>query len=425
MDILALISVSNLSSNLVYCHLSVRSGLGLLISSKFINFSRGTNVLVDFYSSDENYIDEEDLGIGCDEVFNISISGCFDYQILNKSYDEEPIHLDANPSSILYRASFHNVNDLLSDDFLRALNLSSTSVILSQRDTPKISKKSEATIKSLITPYHDIQHPFGEDFINSTVSSRLQKPYCIRSEMCELPAVHKPELFQSVIYNFVFVLSLCFLYWVKKYQKKLSVIKQRHDMRNTATVLSGQKMSSCKAQQLRILLPSDDTECIKLGDSSLETQLLNTNLRKVSVEEEYYSMIESASENIASDCTAWEYDTTESESDSPLIDSIFKDAVLEVDDKLNATSISSSSNTSSGFAKYGMIALPHSNLTAETFDNNGHSISRWNDCHQIFPLPHQLNITHESCIPVSVDSIELAFLAGTRLTSSLNLTFVH
>ena len=38
MDILALISVSNLSSNLVYCHLSVRSGLGLLISSKFINF---------------------------------------------------------------------------------------------------------------------------------------------------------------------------------------------------------------------------------------------------------------------------------------------------------------------------------------------------------------------------------------------------
>ena len=99
---------------------------------------------------------------------------------------------------------------------------------------------------------------------------------------------------------------------------------------------------------------------------------------------------------------------------------VFEEEEIDV-----AFSLSSTSSTSSGFTKYGMIALPHRNLTAETFDNNGHSISRWNDCHQIFPPPHQLNVIQESCIPVSVDSIELAFLAGTRLTSSLNLSFVH
>ena len=425
MDVLALISVSNLSSNLVYCNLSVWSGIGDLISSKFINFSRGTNVLVDFYSNTEDYSGEIDFETGSYEVFNVSISGCVDYEILNKSYDKEPIHLDAHPTSILYKALFHNLNDLLSDDYLRTLNLSSIPVVLSEHDAFKISKRTshqkKTSIKNLIAPSNDIQNSSGEDFFNLMVSSHAEhlhtKADSNRTEMCEFPAVHKLELFQSVIDTFIFVLSLCFLYWVSKFVKKLGVVRQCHDMRCTATALTGQKIpSNSLMHKLSILLPSDDAESIKTGDSSIEAQILNTTLRIASVEKEYYSMIESASENMATDCTAWECDTTESESDSPSIDGMLKDIAPELNAKINVLSVSSSSNTSSGYAMHSVVCSPNLNFAEDAFVDNGHciAIAGWNDQYQIYPLPDELDIKQESYLPVSVDSIELAFLAGTR-----------
>ena len=425
MDVLALISVSNLSSNLVYCNLTVWSGIGDLISSKFINFSRGTNVLVDFYSNTEDYSGEIDFERGSYEVFNVSISGCVDYEILNKSYDEEPIRLDAHPTSILYKALFHDLNDLLSDDYLRSLNLSSIPVVLSEHDPFKISKitsdQKNTSIKNLITPSNNIQKFSGEDFFNLMVSSHAEhlhtKADSNRTEMCELRTVHKLELFQSVINTFIFVLSLYFLYWVSKYVKKLGVMRQCHDMSCTATALMGQKIPSNNSMhKLSILLPSDDAESIKTGDSSVEVQILNTSLRIASVEKEYYSMIESASENMATDCTAWECDTTESESDSPSIDGMLKDIVPELNAKINDVSISSSSKTSSGYAMYSVACPPILNLAEDTSVDNGHciAIAGWNDQYQIYPLPDEWGIKQESYIPVSVDSIELAFLAGTR-----------
>lgn len=425
MDILALTSIFNSSSNLVYCHISVTKGLGELISSKYVNFSGGTNVIVDFYSSLDDHGSSTCLTKSPYELFNVSISGCIDYE--NHTY------LQADPSSILYNALFHDLSDLLSDDTLPSLNFSSTFVALFQpRSIPTESARNstqneDTRRKNIEADDCPLTYGFEEEICNR----RVHHP---DTDVIEIATIQAAACFQSVIYSFMIVLIMLLIYWVTKYVKKKKVVRQFRQTGDSTTNLSGQMLLSYESQKLSTAFHVDTTDTIiKPNDSSLKVQLLNSHQnKKESVEQEYYRMIESANEVIATDCTAWDNDTTESESESTAYDNILKgndvkadDLLLSVSDPSMLKSVSTSSlDSASDHGENSKVFSLHLNPVNQSIDTREILNSPCNCCQHTDILQNKSNTTHGSYMPISVDSIELAFLAGEHFRLLIHEFFI-
>ena len=346
MDILALTSVTASTSNLIYCQISVAGALGI-ISSKFVNFSYANNILLDFYSfADENGV----LDWSSNEWFNVSIKDCVDYDVKNKTSYQDYVNLEATPSSILYRASFHDLNHLLSDDLFPSLNLSSMSINLSPRENIYCEKSVEEfrNVKPEKGFPSQVQYSDGVEFekMNSggIFSSGIeQRGYIIDSN--HPMSSYRTSMIYYIIHVLILSLSAVFIFRrVRKSLKNWSVTILYHKSAkvNTTAAISknsrGQDLRSHQEQHHghSILLQLNEVVCVSnQGDSLKMLSVLpilpvlpvlklfpvcdnDMKLSVEKVEKEYYDMIETAmiettSKNIAMDYMTWDIDN-ESES---------------------------------------------------------------------------------------------------------------
>ena len=418
MDVLALTSVAVASSNLVYCQLSVASALGELLSSKFVNFSNGTNVLVDFYS-DPNDNNGTTTGINSNngELFTVSISNCIDYDVGIKSTYQDYVSLEASPSSILYEASFHDLYHLLSDSSLPSLNLSSTPISLFRPEYPTFVRSAKESsiearqrheklepVDSTELLVHLESYPAyqGDVQIIAVPTIILWTAFTTYLDSALQEAVASCSSPQSVIYVLYHILILIVLYWVNHYLKILSVASSEFHATPPATP-TGHESLMCIAKNLNLLLlMSEEDININLKRSESEEQARGKKL-KVSVEEEYYNMIESASEVVSGDHTTWDCDS-EAESDSSIDNDspakrdgseVLFSTFLRYEPHRSIVDISNCSTLSP--------LSPSSNLTGEVAN------SEW--CNN-FKLEEIREKRKKEAIRPTVDSVELAFLAG-------------
>ena len=279
MDILALRSIVT-STNSIYCNLTIVSLFKEIVSSKFVYFSNGSDVLVSFYSTSDEHgtVGSKDwLSINRFEVF---VTNCYEIEsITTTTMLQEIIYYEANPRSFLYEATFRELDFLLSND----QNFES--------DTCRIiSLHREKTPESLVRNYKVASKL---DFHTNWIRNLEVQLFCV---------LYIIWIFCGEVLH---MLGLYVTVWILSYLK-IVLGELLFNLRATSVTLLGSII--------------EETRCLrKPWLKQVDQSLRQENNSSTSSSEEYYTMIENASGNIALEYMSWSCDT-ESESENSIVD---------------------------------------------------------------------------------------------------------
>ena len=286
MDILALRSIVT-STNSIYCNLTIVSLFKEIVSSKFVYFSDGSDVLINFYSiSDEHdTVERKDWSRTNYGRFEVFVTDCYETESMTtKKMLQEIIYYEANPRSFLYEATFRELNFLLTNDQNFESDTSSRIISLHRKKTPE---------------------------------PRVRNYDVASIELDQLERVRNSEV------QFFFVLDVIWIFcrevlhmlglyvtvWILSYLKivlRATFIPSLFNLRATSVTLFGSMIKEMRCLRKPWL-------------EQVDQSLRQENSSSTSSSEEYYTMIENASGNIALEYMSWSCDT-ESESENSTVD---------------------------------------------------------------------------------------------------------
>jgi hypothetical protein len=327
MDILTLRSVVSATSSTIYCNLSVLNQANETISSGIANFTDGNQIQIDFYDSgdgnDQNevYLDESWLPNSTD-WFYISVSDCTEIDAIHlgeksvSEYRDFPSY-EATPSIFLYQAFFRHVGRILSDDPFDATELASREISLCRLEAHDLDAQdvmcvfNASKIKGKTEIFPDL-NPFPCKSVNETTADEnevMSAGNCRECGKVIERRVYKIQLsgfeaFLCAIMLTVSVISsmkkIITFYFLNGNFGHRSVVEESHDHNDA----------------LKLRYPDDGRNTVTSTDLYQPDNIL-----KPSVAEEYYTMIENASESLNADYASWGHDT-ESESELSTINDV-------------------------------------------------------------------------------------------------------
>ena len=286
MDILALRSIVTSTSS-IYCNLTIVSLFQEIVSSKFVYFSDGSDVLINFYttSDDHDTVDRKDWSRANHGRFEVFVTDCYEIESMTtKIMLQEIIYYEANPRSFLYEATFRELDFLLSNDQNFESDTSSRIISLHRKKTPE-PRVRNYDVASIVLDYLDYRK-------NRIRNSEVKFSFVL-----------------YVIWIFcreaLHMLGLYVTIWILSYLK-IVLWELLFNFRATSVTLFGSIIK--------------ETRCLrKPWLEQVYQSLRQENNSSTSSLEEYYTMIENASGNIALEYMSWSCDT-ESESENSTVD---------------------------------------------------------------------------------------------------------
>jgi hypothetical protein len=395
MDILTLRSVVSTTSRTIYCNLSILNHVNETIISGIANFTDGNHIQIDFYDSgDGGDQNEEDLGEtwvpNSTDWFYITISDCTDISAIDMgvTYVREFgdfSSYQATPNVFLYQAFFRHVDQILSDDPFDTIDRASRHISLHEQQAHDLVAKevicvsSTSKIERKTEIFSDLR-PLPCNPINwaTTADTDQVLSFGNRLERGKITEGHVYEMQLLGFEAFIFVLVL------------LIIVSTISGMKKIVTSFSCNGNFGCRSL---IGKSQNCSNIFKLHNNDVQNTVTSTdhfqpdNIRKFSAAEEYYSMIENARESLNTDYASWGHDT-ESESE-----------LSTINDVTNNRSRSASSDILQ--REFDLVnEVPESEIpenfvnVVEASANTGSGRAK------------------DATVPMSVDLVELAFLAG-------------
>lgn len=413
MDILTLKSVVSTSQGAIYCNLSILNSDSEIISTGIANFTNGNNIQIDFRDSGDDDNDDDDDDYNYDmwlpnsaEWFNISISDCTEICMIDvgEVSDSEFSSYQATPSNFMYQASFRHVDQILSEDPFDNAELSSRLISLSKlqasafviaKEKIKVKSVAMTNLKTEIlsdlstftcTSFSEIgdnQLGIGE---NKSAANDLpgnrSKVGAIRIQFSDI---------EALLCALLLIVSV-----ISGLKKVVSAVTFNGTLSHSRSCIE-ESLNQSNTDQLH----NDE---IQNTDTSSE-QHQQDKVPKPSAAEEYYSMIENASESVSADYATWGHDT-ESESE-----------LSTINDVLNSRSRTASSDIS----HYKVDSVTGVPELISTDNFVPYSVS----ANEIGPLDSIASGCAKSAsVFTSVDLVELAFLAGDQYINLRNSSSV-
>lgn len=379
MSVLTLKSVVDSSSALLLCNLTVTNLNDEVISSRRVNFSDGSTIVINFHDSG----DDEDI---LDDWVNVSISDCtaLNQQEVDVTSSSNRSLYVADPCSFVYRISFLDNDPSDFDDLSSEPDASSRLIFLAIEGSHDYLQSK--------TLDHNVD---ANDFtIHEAIPSRANdnlKPFSISSDQPSMVSSYAPRSIKiDYIIKFAKVLGACedsnlsfqvliFNIWlifivgkVITYMKKL--VQNSTGNGQSTVELSGSHDMMTENRAMLYQWKTNHSQGKTNWDSSLV--------------EEYYKMIENATGNVALDYMSYGNDT---ESESEFLTTV---------DTRNTTA------------------------NAAQFEESSDSVDMMMNSTDFLPssATQELLIGSDNVdrVPTSIDTVERAFLAGEQWLRCIN-----
>ena len=386
MDILALRSTVT-STNAIYCNLTVVSLFDETVSSRVVNFSDGSDILVSFYSSSVEHDALQDVkwSTANHGRFQVLVTDCYgtasSFPTI-ETFLHEITFYEANPQTFLYEASFQELDILLSNDRNFDSDMSSRAILLFEMQKP------------IFLP------------TNYEIASTLLKDLEILTTCLEYTNT-KPAL--GALFFIVLI-----AFWI-------SCKRLLHILLSYVTILILSNLKFVLEAITPILRASSVTFFGSIVDklrycsiSSIEHSINQVESSSILSEEKYYAMIENASGNIALEYMSWSCDA-ESESEASTVDINCNRSRSPSCDTSKIDSEAASDLCITVDIPDMLLGYATSRFSTKALDKVPIAID---EALVLDTLQHKANSDIYSEVIVPINSIEVAFLAGCRMDNS-------
>lgn len=393
MDILALRSTVT-STNTIYCNFTVVSLFDETVSSRVVNFSDGSDILVSFYSSSVEHDALQDVkwSTANHGRYQVLVTDCYGTASpfpTIETFLHEITFYRANPQTFLYEASFQELDILLSNDRNFDSDMSSRAILLCEMQKPILLPSNYEIASTLL---NDLEI---SDF-------RRILPTCLEYTNTE-PALG--------VQFFIVLIA----FWI-------SCKRLLHILLSYVTILILSNLNFVLEAITPILRASSVTFFGSIVDklrycsiSSIEQSINQVESSSILSEEKYYAMIENASGNIALEYMSWSCDA-ESESEASTVDINCNRSRSPSCDTSKIDSEAASDLCITVDIPDMLLGYPTSRISTKALDTVPIAID---EALVLDTLQHKANSDIYSEVIVPNNSIEVAFLAGCSIDNSL------